>query len=235
MKKLIYVVIAFAVGFFGYKYFVQKTALQEENQWISIFDGSTFEGWHGYNSDSISPCWTIEDQCMVFTPDPDKPGGNIITDKMYTNFKLSLEWKISEAGNSGIFWGVHEDPKYGQPYLTGPEIQVLDNDNHSDGKYETHRAGSLYDMIAPSEETVNSVGEWNTCVIEIDHNQNSGKVWLNEVLIVSFEVHGDSWDQMVANSKFRNWEGFGIYHTGHIGLQDHGDKVWFRNIKLMEL
>lgn len=232
-------ILAFAVGFFGYKFFVGNSSDQESEQesseWIQLFDGTTFSGWHGYNTDSISQSWSIENNCLVFTPKEGQKGGNLVTDKDYTNFKLSLEWKISEAGNSGIFWGVHEDAKYRSPYNTGPEIQILDNDKHSDGEFETHRAGSLYDMIAPSEEAVNPVGEWNICVIEIDHNKNRGIVWLNDILIVSFDVHGEGWDQMVSDSKFKDWEGFGTYTTGKIGLQDHGDKVFFRNIKLIEL
>lgn len=239
MKKVIYMLLAFAVGFFGYKFFVNKSAPEKAQEktaeWVDLFDGKTFDGWHGYNTETISLCWTVENNCIVFNPEKGKEGGNIITDKTYTNFKLSLEWKISEAGNSGIFWGVHEDTIYKQPYSTGPEIQILDNDKHPDGKYENHRAGSLYDMIAPSSDAVKPVGEWNTCVIEIDHNKNAGNVWLNDAHIVTFDVHGEGWDQMVANSKFRDWKGFGIYKTGHIGLQDHGDKVAFRNIRIKEL
>jgi hypothetical protein len=239
MKKLIYLVLVIAIVFFGYKFFTKdnnpKPVVQQNPEWISLFDGKTFDGWHGYNTDSISSSWSVEDGCIVFTPIKGKRGGNIVTDKEFTNFKLSLEWKISEGGNSGIFWGVREDEKYRQPYSTGPEIQILDNDKHADGQYETHRAGSLYDMIAPSEEVVRPVGEWNICEIEIDHTNNTGNVWLNTIHVISFDVHGEKWDTMVSNSKFKDWEGFGVYQTGRIGLQDHGDKVSFRNIKIREL
>lgn len=231
MKKVLIVIVAFTVGFFGFKYLFGS---QSEN-WVSLSDGKTFSGWHTYGSEGVSDHWKIIDGAMVFTPNPDRGSSNLVTDKEYTNFRLSLDWKISEGGNSGIFWGVFEDEKYGQPYQTGPEIQVLDDLRHSDGEEPDHRAGSLYDMIAPVQETANKVGEWNTCVIEIDHLNNSGKVWLNEVEIVSFPVHGEKWDAMVDNSKFKGWEGFAKYRTGRIGLQDHGNVVSYKNVKIIEL
>ncbi|RAV27968.1 3-keto-disaccharide hydrolase [Sinomicrobium soli] len=213
-----------------------NTETQEES--VALFDGQTFDGWHGYNADEISPEWSIEDGVMVLTPDnKSKAGGkNLVTDKDYTNFELSLEWKISEAGNSGVLWGIEEDEKYHEPYQTGPEIQVLDNDKHPDAKAgTTHQAGALYDMIAPSENVVRPVGEWNTMVVRIDHNSNEGKVSLNGTEIVKFPVHGAEWDEMVKNSKFTDWEGFGKHRTGKIGLQHHGDQVSYRNIRIKEL
>jgi len=214
----------------------QKTdnVIQKDTTWQVLFDGSNFDNWRGYNSDSMYPEWTIVDSVMVYTPD--KYGGkNIITKKEYTNFILSLDWKISEAGNSGIFWSVFEDPKYKEAYQTGPEIQVLDNVKHEDGKTPTHRAGALYDMIAPKQDVAKPAGEWNTCVIKIDHKNNIGVVSLNGIEIVNFPVQGSKWDAMVAKSKFATWDGFGKHKTGHIGLQDHGNKVWYRNIKIKKL
>jgi len=214
----------------------QKTVNQvkKDTTWQTLFNGTSFDNWRGYNSDSIFPEWTIVDSAMVFTPG--KYGGkNIITKKEYTSFILSLEWKISKGGNSGIFWGVFEDPKYKEAYQTGPEIQVLDNKRHPDGKTDVHRAGALYDMVAPKHDVVKPAGEWNTCVIKIDYKNNIGTVTLNGTEIEEFPVKGSKWDAMVARSKFASWEGFGKHHTGHIGLQDHGNKVWYRNIKIKEL
>jgi len=161
----------------------------------------------------------------------------MVTDKDFTNFKLSLEWKISKDGNSGVFWGVKEDAKYREAYETGPEIQVLDNSGQSDanigiGKYG---AGALYDMVAPSKDETKPAGEWNKYVIYVNHKTNEGTVWLNDKKIVEFPVNGESWDEMVAKSKFKDWDGFGKFATGKIGLQDHGNKVWYRNIKIQEL
>lgn len=211
----------------------------QEEEWIVLFDGTSFDNWKGYLRDDIPDTWKIEDGAMVFYPPEDKPKGesyNLVSKNDYTNFVLSLEWKIAEAGNSGIFWGIKEDEKYGQPYQTGPEIQVLDNEKHPDAKNgTTHQAGSLYDMVAPSEDVTNPVGEWNTCIITIDHNQNKGSVQLNGKEIVAFPLANDAWNEMVSKSKFDGWEGFGKFTTGKIGVQDHGDQVAFRNIKIKEL
>ena len=246
MKKIFITVIIIILAYAGYHYLIKKdtpeepiveqtNVVEEKPEWVSLFDGQSFNGWHLYNGDSIPDSWAIVDGAMVYTPIEDEPKESIVTDKNYTDFMLSLEWKISEGGNSGFFWGIYEDEKFEEPYSTGPEIQILDNEKHSDGQYETHRAGSLYDMIAPSELVVKEVGEWNLCMLEVNHKTNIGNIWLNEVHIVSFEVNGEGWKNMVENSKFKDWQGFGDYTTGKIGLQDHGDKVSFRNIKIKEL
>ena len=217
---------------------VEENVETVSNEWVTLFDGSSFEGWHEYMGEGVSDKWKLEDGAMVFYPPKERNGEsyNIVTDKEYTNFTLSLEWKVNEGSNSGIFWGVLEDAKYGQPYETGPEIQVLDNIAHPDAKAgTTHQAGALYDMISPAKEMVKPVGEWNVCIITVNHETNQGNVELNGETIVEFPVHGEAWDAMVAKSKFADWEGFGKYATGKIGLQDHGDIVAYRNIKIKEL
>lgn len=215
---------------------MDKTTVEETPEWTILFNGSSFDNWRGYLSEEMHPEWTIEDGAMAFTRG-EQGGKNIISKEQYTSFILSLEWKISEGGNSGIFWGVHEDTQYPEAYETGPEIQVLDNTKHPDAFIGEgrHTAGALYDMIAPSEDVTKPVGEWNLCVIEINHNTNIGKVTLNGTEILTFPAHGDEWTAMVANSKFKDWPGFGKYQTGHLGLQDHGDKVWYRNIKIKNI
>jgi hypothetical protein len=215
---------------------MEEKVTENTSEWEILFDGTSFDQWRGYLSDEMHPEWTIEDGAMAFTPGA-KGGKNIISKGKYTNFILSLEWKISEAGNSGIFWGVHEDAAFPEAYETGPEIQVLDNAKHPDAKVAngTHTAASLYDMIAPPQDLTKPAGEWNLCVLEVNHNTNLGKVSLNGTELFTFPVHGVDWDAMVAKSKFKDWKGFGKYQTGHIGLQDHSDKVWYRNIKIKEL
>ena len=215
---------------------VEEMEVINNSDWIILFDGTSFDKWRGYGSEEMHSEWVIEDGTMAFIPG-EEGGKNIITKQKFTNFVLSLEWKISEGGNSGIFWSVYEDEKFKEAYHTGPEIQVLDNAKHPDAKVAdgTHKAGSLYDMIAYPGEFVNPAGEWNLCVLEIDHENNQGKVSLNGNKAITFPIHGEAWDNMVTNSKFKGWEGFGKHHSGHIGLQDHSDKVWYRNIKIKQL
>lgn len=223
----------------------QVTEAQEEVQpaqeaeWIVLFDGTSFDGWKGYNQEGMPDPWSIEDGAMVLTPPNPRPEGanyNIVTTERFSNFVMSLEWKIAEGGNSGVFWGVEELEKFGQPYATGPEIQVLDNERHPDAKAGTsHQAGALYDMVSPSENVCKPAGEWNTMEITIDYSNHAGKVALNGIEIVNFPLGNKEWDDMVAASKFNGWEGFGQYTTGKIGLQDHGDQVSYRNIKIKSL
>lgn len=214
-----------------------QTDLQE---WVSLFDGKTFDGWHRYNQEGPSSAWTITDGAMVFNPKAvtkNDRGHDLVTDKEFTSFQLSLEWKIAEGGNSGIFWGVVEDKKYYAPYTTGPEIQVLDNERHPDAlaNPKFHQAGALYDMVQPTQDVCKPAETWNHVLLTINHETNKGSVKLNDVEIVTFPLHGPEWDALVANSKFKTWKVFGKFKTGKIGLQDHGDVVSYRNIKIKEL
>jgi len=215
---------------------VIETQTASTQEWQVLFDGSNFDQWRGYLSDSMPETWSIKDGAMVFTPE-DKRGQNIISKDMYYNFELSLEWNIAEGGNSGIFWGVIEDPAYPETYQSGPEIQVLDNAKHPDAAVGegTHTAGALYDMIAPSKDHTKPAGNWNHCLLRIDHRVNQGRVFMNGHKIIEFSPDGPTWDAMVADSKFADWPIFGKSPKGHIGLQDHGDSVAYRNIKIKHL
>ncbi len=159
--------------------------------------------------------------------------GDICTDGEYENFDLKLQWKISKNGNSGVMFLVHESPEYDAPYLTGPEMQILDNDGHPDGKIHKHRTGDLYDLIASSSEPVHAVGEWNDMEIKLDHGTLS--LFLNGVNTVTTTLWDANWDALVKSSKFGPWKGFAQYKSGHIDLQDHGFDVWFRNIRIKAL
>ena len=216
-----------------------ETVGEKESEWTTLFDGESFDGWHMYNGGVVTEPWKLEDGAMVFYPPEERPEGtsyNLVSDQEFTDFVLTLDWKIAEGGNSGIFWAVKEDEKYGQPYLTGPEIQVLDNERHPDAKNGDDRlAGALYDMVSPSKDVTNPAGEWNTVELMINHKTNEGHVVLNGTKIVEFPVQGTGWDELIANSKFADWEDFAAFTTGKIGLQDHGDMVAFRNIKIKEL
>lgn len=213
-------------------------AAPTEKEWVDLFDGASFAGWHQFNKTEMSSVWVIEDGAMVL-PDGtgSGKGNNIVTDKEYTNFELSMEWKIVEGGNSGIFWGVKEGEGYKTPYQTGPEIQVLDNERHPDSfnKPNYHQAGALYDMVQPSQNVCKPAGEWNHVLISINYDTNKASVKLNDVEIVTFALTGPDWRALVADSKFSDWDDFAKFKTGKIGLQDHGDGVSYRNIKIREL
>ena len=212
---------------------------EKEAEWTTLFDGTSFDGWHMYNGGEVTEPWKLEDGAMVFYPMEERPEGanyNLVTDEEFTDFVLTLDWKIAEGGNSGFFWGVKEGEEYGQPYVTGPEIQVLDDERHPDAKNgEDRLAGSLYDIVPPSEKVVKPAGEWNSVELMINHKTNQGHVIQNGTKIVEFPVEGPEWDELIANSKFTDWEDFAAFKTGKIGLQDHGNVVAFRNIKIKEL
>ena len=216
------------------------TEQEIKNGWIQLFDGSSFNGWRQYNGTEMPANWAIEDQAMkVFTGEGKQAGwgakGDIIfSDKKFKNFELSIDWKASEKANSGIFYYVREVPD--KPiYYAAPEVQILDNVHASDNKVESHLAGSLYDMIAADPQTVNPAMEWNTVVIRVLDGKATHT--MNGKEVVSYTLWTSEWDELVANSKFKNFPGFseGIAKEGFIGLQDHGYTVWFRNIKIREL
>lgn len=204
--------------------------------WKSLFDDKSKKGWHIYRGEATGESWQVEDGILMFVP-INKPGvktgGDLTTDEEYENYHLSLEWKISEGGNSGIIFGVKEDSMFKKSYFTGMEMQILDNNKHPDAKIIKHRAGDLYDLISSSKEPVKAVGEWNKA--EVISNNNSLQLILNGETVVSTTVGDENWDKLVAGSKFRNMKGFGTFRKGRIVLQDHGNRVWYRNIKLKQL
>lgn len=209
-------------------------AQAQKGKWVKLFDGKTIKGWHSWQESSVNPGWKVEDGAIVLA---EKGGKDLVTDKEYGDFELELEWKISEGGNSGIIYHVIEDKKYCCPYSTGPEIQILDDVKHPDakaGKDGNHKSASLYDMIPPSDFTATKpAGEWNKAKVVIKNGR--GESWLNGKKLVEFSTMGPEWDKLVANSKFKTWDGFGASQKGKIALQDHGNKVSFKNIRIKEL
>lgn len=214
-----------------------NTKTMNNDGWTNLLEANSLNGWNTYNKPgTVGDAWSVKDGVLYFDANKKKQGGtggDIVYKEDFTNFHLQLEWKISSKGNSGIMFYVQEDPKYAYPFLTGPEMQVLDNDGHADGKIKTHRAGDLYDLIACSRETVKAVGDWN--LAEIVSNNGKLDFFLNGEKVVSTTMWDDNWNQMVANSKFKTMPDFGKFKSGKIALQDHGDDVWFRNIRVKRL
>lgn len=219
------------------------TKKEKEEGWMLLFDGETTEGWRGYGKDSIPSAWEIVDGTL-FLPGSGrgeagaKDGGDIIYDKKFQNFHFKVEWKISEGGNSGIFYLGQEKDEFSHIWKTAPEMQILDNERHPDanaGVDGNRQAGALYDLIPAKPQTAKPAGEWNKAEVKV----YKGTVWhiLNDSVVVEYHLWTEDWNEMVKDSKFpklnENWHD--VASEGYIGLQDHGDDVWFRNIKIKEL
>lgn len=228
----------------GFKRVVQPqpdntlSAAERKAGWKLLFDGKTLSGWRNYRADTIGNAWKVVDGKIHLDPSEidgwqTVGGGDIITDDQYENYELTLDWKVAPGGNSGLIYGVVEGADYPYTWHTGTEYQLLDNPAHPDGVIKTHRAGDLYDFISSEFVVVNAGGEWNRTRLVV----NRGKVehWLNGYKVVEYDRNSSAWQEMIANSKFRDMPGFAKSARGHIALQDHSDKVWFKNIRIREL
>lgn len=216
--------------------------------WELLFDGSSFAGWRGLGRDEIPEGhWEIDDGTIrkvasgdVRTAADGQPleGGDILTEATYEDFELVLEWKVSEAANSGIKYNVSEEmsTSYEPEHAAlGFEYQVLDDDRHPDAlNGPTRTAGALYDMIPPTaNKQVRPVGEWNETRIVFDGNH--GEHWLNGELVLEYDLDTERFDSLLTASKYVDIDGFAQRRVGHIVLQDHGDDVWYRNLKVRRL
>jgi hypothetical protein len=212
------------------------TAKEKKGGWKQLFDGKTTDGWHTYNKNRVTKNWKVVNGALVMdakekTKDE---AGDIVTNNEYENYEFSTEWKISEAGNSGIIFNVKEEPKYPDTYTTGPEMQVLDNIKATDNKKENHLAGLLYDMSGTAAlSKPKPVGEWN--VAKIIQNKGHLTFYLNGIKTVDVQQGSEEWKAMIANSKFKTWPDFATATKGKIAFQDHGYDVAFRNIKIRQL
>ena len=213
------------------------TKKEKKEGWKLLFDGKTTKGWHTYLRDTVGSKWQVKDGAIVFDPGkPKEGGGDIVTNEEYENYELNLQWKISKGGNSGIIFDIQEDPKYNATYLTGPEMQVLDNKDADDNKKQNHLAGCLYDMSGDS--TVSKpvpVGEWNQ--VRLIQNKGHLTFWLNGIKTFEGQIGSDEWNKMVAGSKFKNpsFSNFAKIAKGKIALQQHPGSSEWRNIKIRQL
>lgn len=201
--------------------------------WKLLFDGQTTNGWHSFNKPAAGPGWKVKDGALgLEKSNPQEEGGDLVTSEEFENFDLRLEWKISACGNSGLMFNVVEDPKYCCPWHTGPELQILDNTCHPDARIPTHRASDLYDMITSQPETVKPAGQWNRVRLVV--KDGKAEHWLNGRKVLTFELFNQEWTDRIADSKFKDMPDFGKSRKGKIAVQDHGDRVWFRNVKIRE-
>jgi hypothetical protein len=216
------------------------TDAEKTEGWQLLFDGKTSTGWRGYNKKTFpEKGWEVVDgslHCIGSGTGEAGNGGDVISEQKYKDFEFSLEWKISKGGNSGIFILAQEKAK--QPiWKSAPEMQILDNDNHPDaklGENGNRKAGSLYDLIPANPQNAKPVGEWNKVRILV--YQGTVVFYQNDAKVLEFHLWTQDWDDMINKSKFKGWEDFintgGPDKKGYLGLQDHGNDVWFRNIKI---
>ncbi|GAC1648319.1 MAG: hypothetical protein NVS4B3_03730 [Gemmatimonadaceae bacterium] len=223
------------------------SAAELSQGWRLAFDGTTLRGWRGLGLDTVPTAhWVVEQGTIKKIAASEVPraadgqplaGRDLITTETYRDFEFAWEWKISPGGNSGVKYNVSEALSLTLPpahAAKGFEYQMLDDDRHADGRSATHRAGALYDLLpASGRKHLHPVGEWNASriVLRGDH----GEHWLNGERIVEYDLGTPAINLALAQSKFRSMAWFAQRRSGHIVLQDHGDAVWFRNLKVREL
>jgi hypothetical protein len=197
--------------------------------WVTLFDGKSTDAWRGYRQQTFpSDAWTVENGALKSVAGKH---GDLVTKETYRDFELELEWRVSPGANSGIFYRATEDAD--DIWQSAPEMQVLDDDKHADGKNPKTSAGSLYALVAPEGKVLRPVGEWNRVrvVVRGSHVEH----WLNGRKVVEYEYGSDALAKLVAASKFSGYAGFAKAPEGHVGLQNHGDDVWFRKIRIRRL
>ena len=198
-----------------------------EAGWELLFDGQSTDGWRGYMMDAVPDGWQVLDGELTRVG----RGRDLITTAQFENFDLTLEWKVELGGNSGILFRAVEGPE--QIYMGAPEMQILDDDNHADGRSPLTSVGSNYAIHPAPRGLAHPVGDWNSVRILVDGNHVEH--WLNGFRTVEYEFGSVDWLERVAASKFSQWPEYGQASKGHIGLQEHGDVVAFRNIKIRRL
>jgi hypothetical protein len=204
-----------------------SAATEEGREWRSLFDGGSLDAWRGYRRDRAPDGWQVVDGAITRVAE----AGDLVTREQFGDFELTLEWRVAEGGNSGIMYRVTEDAAH--TFETGPEMQVLDDDRHPDGRSRLTAAGAVYALYPAPAGVVKPAGEWNVARIvargpRIEH-------WVNGVEVARYEIGTADWKARVAASKFRKWPGYGRAAAGHIALQDHGNRVSYRNIRIRAL
>jgi hypothetical protein len=213
----------------------QAAASAPESEWIELFDGKSLAGWHGYNKTGEVNNWTIADGALVcLGAAKDAHGGDIVSDQKFENFELTWDWKVDKGSNSGVMYHVVEDPKYKAPYETGPEYQIIDDIGFPEKLEPWQQAGADYAMnVANEKKKLQPVGEWNAS--KIVYNKGHVEHWLNGEKIVEFEVNSPAWKKEKAEGKWKDYPDYASAQTGAIALQDHGNKAYFKNIKIKQL
>lgn len=209
------------------------TGSEKEKGWQLLFDGQSTTGWHGYNMQGFPDCWAIEDGSLTMNTSGMGEDQDIITDKIYRDFALSLEYKLTPSANSGIIFQVKEDTLYKYPYETGPEFQVIDHESWPDPLADWQINGANYAMYPPLEKPYKPVGEWNHAVLVVKGNKVTQI--LNGEVVVQYEKYSEEWNKLRNSGKWVDYPDWGKFDEGPVSLQNHGTKLWYRSIKLKEL
>jgi len=212
------------------------TEQEKEEGWTLLFDGTTMNGWHLFNKGNIPSAWSVDSGRLICNPHAkDVKHGDLVTDKIYQDFDLRFEWKISKAGNSGMFINVQERPEFATTFSTGPEYQLLDDKNVEPDylRNPTHKAAAIFGVVPNNSHSMPKAGEWNQSRIL----QQNGKLtfWLNDAQTVQVDLHSAEWKNLVALSSLSKFPEFGLAVSGHLAVQDWTNGVAFRNIKIKEL
>lgn len=211
----------------------QLSDVQKAEGWTLLFDGQSMEGWRTFkNKDNAS--WEVNDgslHCKAFDDRKIKELSDILTTNQYENFELSLEWKVAAQSNTGVIYRCTEE--LNEPYLSGPEYQIIDDIGYPGELKETNKSGGAYDMYVAKNKTLKPVGEWNTTKIVV--NENHVEHWLNGSKVLEYELRSAEWKKRKDSSKWNDAKGYGAAKKGHIDLQDHGNEAWFRNILIRTL
>jgi len=211
------------------------TSAEKKSGWKLLFDGKTTSGWHTYGAKTVRG-WEVKDGELVALGQAGHEGSanDIVTEREFENFELSLEWKISPTGNSGIFFNVVEEPKkYATVYATGPEYQLVDDIGFPEKLENWQKSGANYGMHPPSRSVIKPVGEYNLTRLVV--NKGHVEHWLNGVKVVEYQLWTPEWESQIKKGKWTEFPGYGRSKRGRIALQDHGSKIWFKNIKIKEL
>ena len=245
MKKIIYLSVTFAMvilmsccGDKPKKETIEHKTMdnKEDSEWIYLFDGKDASGWRSFNGEKLPESWVVEDGTLKSLGQGGDIGGDIVYGKQaFDNFELSLEWKISEGGNSGIFYHVQEGEQYTAPYQNAPEYQLIDDLSFSGPLEDWQKLGADYAMYPadPTQKIVKKAGEWNSS--RIIFTDEMVEYWLNGKKVVSFVPWSDDWNKRRASDKWMDYPDYGKFKNGLIGLQDHGSFIWFRDIKIRKL
>lgn len=203
---------------------------EKKKGWELLFTGTSAEGWHGYNLAGFPDCWNVQDGALTMITEGKAESQDILTNKMYTDFAFSVDFKLTKGANSGIIFQVAEDKKYKFPYETGPEFQIIDQDNWSDPLEDWQICGANYAMYPPMSKPGKPVGEWNQLLLVVDGN-NVTQI-INGEVVVKYVKNSEEWIKLRNSGKWAQYPDYGKYDEGFISLQNHGTNVSYRNVKI---